>query len=462
MMRQFIAGAAAAAILAPGAAAQEDRPAYVRALAAGYKAAFTCSNLFNGGITPEQTEADDLRGTYGNLNPVFAALTANIDRDRRVVSVTYDPAMPPRIAAWRPGLGCTQLPIGAAMEAVSALPPLGLSVPDFDSRRWPMGDQQALAEPSGNGTAIRQVIAAAFDRRSYGQGSETTAVLVVEEGRIVSERYRPDLTMHSSQRTWSVAKSIAGTIVGAAAHKGLLNVNAPAPVPEWQRPSDPRKAITTDQLLRMTSGLNSDHAGNRTDALYFGGIALADQAASLPLVEPPGTNFRYSNNDTVLAVRGLQHVLGDGAASLRFPFESLLWKVGMTRTVPETDWRGHFVLSSQVWTTARDLARLGLLHLQDGVWNGERILPARWTDYVRSHGAAQPASGFGYGATWWTFPRNSGLPTDAIVAQGNRGQYVIVIPSRSMVIVRRGFDGIGMGFDVAEFTTDLLSAFDKR
>lgn len=325
-----------------------------------------------------------------------------------------------------------------------------------------MGDRQATGRPSGNAAAITQVIASAFDRRTYGQGSETTAVLVLEKGRIVSERYRADLTMHSSQRTWSVAKSIAGTIIGAAAHKGLLDVKAPAPVPEWQRAGDPRKAITTDQLLRMASGLNSDHAGNRTDALYFGGIAFADQAASLPLVRPPGSEFRYANNDTVLAIRGLQHVLGDGTASLQFPFESLLWKIGMTHTVPETDWRGHFVLSSQVWTTARDLARLGLLHLQDGVWNGERILPSGWNDYVRSHGTAQPASGFGYGATWWTFPRNAGLPKDAIIAQGNRGQYVVVIPSRSMVIVRRGFDGTGMGFDVAAFTTDILNAFNKR
>lgn len=462
MTKHIFAGAMAAALLATAAAAQEDRPPYVRALAAGYKAAFTCSNLFNGGITPEQTEADDLRGTYPSLNPLFASLTASVDRDRRIVSVPYDPAMPPRIAAWRPGLGCTQLPIGATLEAVSALPQLSLSVPNFDARPWPMGDRQATARPSGDEASIRQAVAAAFDRRTYGQGSETTAVLVVEKGRVVSERYRSGLNMHSSQRTWSVAKSIAGTIVGAAAQKGLLDVKAPARVPEWQRAGDPRKAITTDQLLRMASGLNSDHAGNRTDALYFGGIALADQAASLPLVRPPGTDFRYANNDTVLAVRGLQHVLGDGAASLRFPFESVLWKIGMTRTVPETDWRGHFVLSSQVWTTARDLARLGLLHLQDGVWNGERILPAGWTDYVRSHGAAQPAAGFGYGATWWTFPKNSRLPADAIVAQGNRGQYVVVIPSRSIVIVRRGFDGAGMNFDIAKFTKDLLGAFDKR
>jgi CubicO group peptidase (beta-lactamase class C family) len=460
MTRHLAAAVLTALLLASGTAAQEDRPAYVRALAAGYKASFVCSNLFNGGISEQQTAADDLRGTYSSLNPIFPTLTATIDRERRIVSVPYEAAMPPRVAAWRPGLGCTQLPIGASAAAVPLLPQLGLKPPNFDSRPWPMGDRGATARPSGDAAALERVVANAFDRRTYGQGSETTAVLVVEKGRIVSERYRRDLNMHSSQRTWSVGKSIAGTIIGAAAQQGLLDLKAPAPVPEWQRLGDPRRAITTDQLLRMASGLNSDHAGNRTDALYFGAVAVADQAASWPLVAPPGTAFRYANNDTVLAIRGLQHVLGNGGKSLRFPFEALLWKIGMTRTVPETDWRGHFILSSQVWTTARDLARLGLLHLQDGVWHGERILPAGWTDYVRSHGPAQPASGYGYGATWWTFPKGSGLPQDAIVAQGNRGQYVVVIPSRSTVIVRRGFDATGMNFDLAQFTGDLLRASD--
>ena len=144
-------------------------------------------------------------------------------------------------------------------------------------------------------------VAAAFDRRTYGQGSETTAVVVVQDGRIVAERYRPDFTRHTSQRTWSVAKSLAGTIVGAAVQDGILRLDAPAPVPEWKRPGDPRAAITTAQLLRMNSGLNSDHPGNRTDLLYFGGMGVADTIAGLPLVARPGTHFRYSNNDIVAA-----------------------------------------------------------------------------------------------------------------------------------------------------------------
>lgn len=457
----FIAAAAIAVASAGPAAAQDDRPAYVRALAAGYEAAFVCSNLFNGGLKQAQTDADDLKGTYAALNPLFEELEPAIDLEQRTVSVRYADEMPPRIAVWRPTLGCAQLPIGAGAETASVLPRVEIRAPDLDAQPWPLGDRDAAAAPSGDAAALARTVASAFDRRSYGQGSETTAVVVVQNGRIVAERYRPDFGMHNSQRTWSVAKSIAGTVLGAAAQAGIVDLDAPAPVPEWQAPGDPRAAITTEQLLRMASGLNSNHAGNRTDRLYFGGMAFEDLAGGLPLVAPPSTVFRYANNDTVAAVYGLQHALGGGEAGLRFPFEALLWKIGMTRTVPETDWRGTFVLSSQVWTTARDLARLGLLYANDGVWNGERILPDGWTEFVGSLGPVQPpGEGYGYGVTWWTFPPAAGLPPDAIAARGNRGQYVVVIPSRDFVLVRRGFDAAGMGFDPAAFTRDVLAALE--
>ena len=251
-------------------------------------------------------------------------------------------------------------------------------------------------------------------------------------------------------------------MIGAAVQQGLVDVNVPAAVPEWQRPGDPRQRITTDHLLRMASGLHSDHPGNRTDALYFGGLSVGEEAASWPVVAPPDTRFRYANNDIVLAIRGLQRRLGDGEDSRAFPFRALFWKIGMTRTVPETDWQGHFVMSSQVWTSARDLARLGLLYAQNGMWKGERILPEGWVDYVRRQGPAQPATGDRYGASWWMFAPDKNLPADAILANGNRGQYVVVIPSRRIVVVRRGFDRVGMGFDPAALTRDVLAALGDR
>jgi CubicO group peptidase (beta-lactamase class C family) len=451
----------AAALLAAPAAAQQNRPEYLRALAAGYKASFLCSDLFNAGQTVEQVEADDLKRTYSELEPLMPAMKADIDRAAKTVSVAFDDKLPPRIAAWRPHLGCAQLPIAAGAEAVKLLPRLAETrdVARDDRLAWPRGDRAAAARPKGDAKKLTATVAAAFDRRSYGQGSETTAVLVVQDGKIVAERYRSDFNMHMGQRTWSVAKSIAGTVVGAAAQAGVLDPAAPAPIPEWRSPGDPRAAITTDQLLRMASGLHSDTAGNRTDAVYFGGTSVTENATGWSLETAPGTRFRYANNDMLLAIRGLRAKLGDGQAALAFPYEKLFWKVGMNRTFAETDWQGNYILSSQVWTTARDLARMGLLYLNDGIWNAEPVLPAGWGAYVsRKDAAAQPPSGFGYGATFWTFPADSGVPADAYIAQGNRGQYLAIVPSRNIVIVRRGFDGPQTAFDPAPFVRDILAA----
>ena len=449
-------------LLASPAAAQQDRPEYLRALAAGYKASFLCSDLFNAGQSVEQVEADDLQRTYAELVPIMKGLEAKIDRQAKTVSVAFADDLPPRVAAWRPHLGCAQLPIGAAPETARLLPRLDVdpAVDRNDRLAWPNGDRNATGKPKGDAKALAAAVEGAFDRRSYGQGSETTAVLVVQDGKIVAERYRPDFEMHMSQRTWSVAKSIAGTIVGAAVQQKIVDVNAPAPVPEWRTPGDPRQAITTDHLLRMASGLHSDAAGNRTDAIYFGGTSVTENATGWPLEAAPGTRFRYANNDSLLAIRGLRAALGDGERALAFPFTDLFWKIGMTRTVPETDWQGNFILSSQVWTTARDLGRLGLLYLGDGVWNGERILPPGWGEYVSRGGPAQPEGGYGYGATFWTFPPSAGLPTDAFIAQGNRGQYLAIIPSRRLVVVRRGYDGPGTGFDAGAFVRDVTAALD--
>ena len=461
VVRRFWTPAFAGALLlavSPVSAQNPDR--YTRALAAGYKASFLCSDLFNAGQSVEQVERDDLQRTYAELEPIMPTLAADIDREAKIVSVAFDEAMPPRVAAWRPHLGCAQLPIGARPETASLLPRLTVdpAIDRSDRLPWPNGDRDATATAKGDARALDRAIDAAFDRRTYGQGSETTALLIVQDGKIVTERYRDDFDRHMSQRTWSVAKSLAATIVGAAVQQGKIDVDAPAPIPEWQAPGDPRAAITTDQLLRMASGLHSDHAGNRTDALYFGGTAVTEQAVAWPLEAPPGTRWRYANNDTLLAMRGLQAAL-EGEEKLAFPMTGLLWRIGMTRTVPETDWKGGFILSSQVWTTARDLARLGLLYLNDGVWNGERILPPGWGAYVSSLGPAQPpAGGYGYGAGFWTFPKGSGLPEDAYIARGNRGQYLVIAPSRRLVIVRRGYDGPGTGFDLDSFTRDILAA----
>ena len=457
---------AALLIVLPAAAFAQDTERHRDAIAAGYKASFLCSDLFNAGVSQAQAEADDLTRIYPDYREIVARLPAVVDRDARTVSVAFAPDMPPRVAAWRPLLGCAQLPIGAGPEAAAALPRLALAPPaGMDARPWPQGDARAEGRLSAAASRrLEAVAAAAFDSRTYGEGTETTAVLVVKDGRIVAERYRRGFDRHTPQRTWSAAKGITATLVGIAQRKGLLKLDAPAPIPEWRAPGDPRARITLANLLHMASGLYSGKAGNRTDPLYFGGAAVTETSTAMPLEAPPGKRWRYANNDTLLAVRALHAAVGDDQRFLAFPFRELFWKIGMTRTTPETDWRGDFVLSSQVWTTARDLARLGLLYLDDGVWNGERILPEGWARFVATPAPAQPVgnrTGAGYGAQFWLYGPNNGLPEGTYAAEGSRGQLLFIVPAERLVVVRRGYDGVGPAdsqFDGARFTAAVIAA----
>jgi CubicO group peptidase (beta-lactamase class C family) len=445
----------------PGDDGHPQQDAHSRALAAGYKAAFTCSDVFNAGQTPDQIAADDLEGIYVQYQELVRSLpAAQIDRAKHTVSVTYDDKLPPRIAAWRPNLGCTQLPIGGGLEAASNLPHLKAVRPagDVDRVGWPQGDADALLTTKQS-AALSGVVSSSFDGHTYGAGTKTTAVIVIRDGKILAERYRSGYDMHTPQRTWSVAKSITATLVGRAVQLGLVKVDDPANIPEWRHPGDPRSVISLAMLLHMNSGLWTNGPGNRTDEIYLGGGSVTQWATAMPLEASPGTRFRYSNDDALLAARSLRASLGDGQAAIDFPFTELFWRIGMIHTTPETDWQGNYVVSSQVWTTARDVARLALLYLNDGVWNGQRLLPEGWSKFVATPAGAQPPIGAGYGAFFWLYGPEQGLPEGTYLMNGNRGQYVFIVPSRKVVIVRRGFDMENSGvFDIARYGHDVLAA----
>ena len=440
--------AAALTALPLSAYAQTPAPApspAVRAMAAGYKALTVCSALktaeaAGGSRTLESVEANELVGVYPELDGLVREMPVEIDRNR--VSVAWDEVMPPRVAQFN-GNGCVIMPVGWGA------PTLGVRV----AAPLPEVDDLPAGEPDGNVALLNEAVEQAFEG-GYGEGVNTTAVLVLQDNRVVVEHYPPGFDRDTPQRTWSVAKSLAGTVIGAAVQRGEADVEAEAAIADWRSPGDPRRRITLDQLMRMASGLTSDTAGNRTDALYFGGVGIDEQVTTWPLIAPPGTRYRYANNDTLLAVMAIAPTFE------RHPPAVLFRRLGMNDTWAETDWRGNYMLSSQVWTTARDLARFGRLYLNDGVVEGERILPEGGRDYVSRPSGPQPAGEQGYGATFWLFNKSEGIPADAISANGNRGQYVIIVPSRNIVIVRRGEDPAGKRFDHIAFTRDILAALD--
>ena len=445
---------------------QPEPTPYDRAVAAGYKASVYCSAIFNAGRREADIDRVELRGIYAEYDAIVPSLKATVDRARAFVTVDYENGAQasPRVAEWNPGTGCTTWPIQAPARAGMAYRDPVATPPEpvgADARPWPQGDGGIAPAP---GTALAATVDRAFDGSSHGAGSETVGVIVLHRGRVVAERYADGFGPFVSNRTWSVAKSLAGAVIGHAQHRGILDIARPAFIPEWgccpgpgDVSRDPRTQISVDHLLRMTSGLHSDTAGNRTDALYFGGATVTGQAGSWPRIAQPGSRYRYANNDTVLAVRALRAHLDDDAAYARFPSE-LFAKLGMRHTVAETDWEGNFILSSQVWSTARDLARFGLFMAADGVWDGERLLPESWIQESTSPVGAQPANGPGYGRTLWLFGPDQGLPAGSYAAQGNRGQYIMVIPSRQIVVVRRGEDPAGARFDIAQFAGDVLKA----
>ena len=466
-MRTLRAAAAALSLILPAAlaSAQEGGTTEVTqsALAAGWKATFTCSGLFVAGQTLPEIDSNELSGIYPDYRGSFDALpAATIDTDRKLVSVAYAPGEPPRMAVWRPGFGCTQLPVGAGEEALAYLPRFST---------WPGAPAQDRGSAIGSNVKIElrieeaerleAPVSAAFDEISYGNGTRTASVIVVQGGQIVAERYDRGIDHETPVRTWSVAKSLTATIIGAARRKGMIDIDYPAVIEAWNSGADPRRTITLRNLLQMASGLDSGENGSRTDKVYFGGARVMDQAARNSLEVKPGTRFKYANNDTLIAMRALREAMKDDAKYQRFPYEALLHKIGAMHTTMEIDWSGDYISSSQVWATGRDLARIGQLYLQDGMWGNERLLPEDWVKFVSTPAPAQPAEGAGYGAQFWLMNDAAGVPAGTFYAAGNRGQYIVILPSLNAVIVRQGFDVIGGArFDINRFTADIVAGLE--
>ena len=428
-------------------------------VATGYTAKVICSNHYLTGqsVDTAMAELPD--------NPLVPFLRVGLDETRREVSATLWGWAAKQRAIYRPGLGCTLLAGKGPFETRAPdLPPLA---PVDPNQPWPYGEAVSY-EPN---PALEAVLDDAFAEPDPTHPQRRTrAIVIVKDGHIIAERYAEGYGPDTPFLGWSMTKSVTHALLGVLVQTGVLQgdleIHQPAPVPEWASPDDPRHTITIDQLMRMSSGLafNEDYGDLRTGVtqMLYNTSDMGAYAASMPLAAPPDTVWNYSSGTANILSRIIRHVIGgDVQTYWAFPRQALFNRIGMSSAVLEPDASGTFVGSSYMYATARDWARFGLLYLQDGVWNGQRILPEGWVDYART--PTSPSQGQ-YGALWWLnrgvgeHKEWEGVPNDAYAAEGHDGQYVVVIPSRNMVIVRLGVSRHG-AWDQAAFLREVLALY---
>lgn len=308
---------------------------------------------------------------------------------------------------------------------------------------WATGEQR-----TGDPDRLSDLIDTAFDPRERRRLGEHRAVVVVQDGRIVAERYADGTGARTTHLSWSVAKSVTHAAAGVLVGRGLLDISRPLRAREWADPDDPRGAITVEDLFAMRSGLRfvedyvDDAVSDCLEMLFGSGAGdVAAYAAGLPLEHPIGEVFNYSSGTTNIVVRHLVDLLGARAtpqerrgATEEFFRSALFDPLGMGPVELRYDEAGTFVGSSYLYATARDFARFGLLYLRDGVWDGRRLLPEGWVDAARTIRSLDPDNGWYYGLHWWV----RGDDVGTFWANGYDGQMVACIPELDVVVVRLG------------------------
>lgn len=421
---------AAAGVVAAGAFAFVGIDPFA-GVAAGYMAKVACSEIFLARRDEDAIRAREFDG----VSPVFDHVGLTVDADAKTVAGSVFGLGRSR-AVYRDDYGCT-LVRGGAPEALPDLPPVADK---------PLPDAFA-GTPAMRNDVDYSAINAAFDAAFADQNAATRAILVIKDGAVIAERYAEGFSAGTPFLSWSMAKSVTGTMVGAAVLKGFVDIDNPAPVREWE--GDPKRArITWNDLMQMQSGLTfseiyEDPASDVSRMLFrardAGAVAAEQEAA-----HEPGTFWSYSSGATNLIQRTLRRALeAQGIDYHRFARETILGPVGAASFVMEPDASGTFIGSSFIYATARDWGKLGLLYLNDGVLGDVRLLPEGWSRYAATPASASDGE---YGAQFWlNLPGANGrekyipgVPDDAYLMAGHEGQYVLVIPDKNMVIVRTG------------------------
>ena len=386
----------------------------------GYAAKNLASDVFVSGREPADVEALDLHFS-------FIKFTRNkVDFENKTVTSRF--LWGKSVAAYRDGYGVTLL--------------RGKKAAEFQAEKYPLAPQAEgpdFLEPGDSVLTERlaPIAKALVDDHAYN--GTPFAFVVRHEGKVVAERYREGITARTRLLSWSMAKSFTNALAGVMAGDGMVDIYAPTGIPEWQ--GDERAAITLNDLMQMQSGLewNEDY-GNRSDVnlMLHREKDMGLFALKKPLEHKPGTFWYYSSGSTNIVMRYLRGKFASDKEFLTYYRERLFAPLGIRNAVFEPDMSGTPVGSSYLYITAREFASLGQLFLDDGVFQGRRILPEGWVDY-----SVTPASDSkdGYGAFFWLNKDKfwPDIPEDMFNCQGHDGQEVFIIPSKDLVVVVLGY-----------------------
>lgn len=414
----------------------------------GYAAKNLCSDVFISDRTPQDVESTD-------LNFSFIKLTKNkVNFDEKSVKSRF--LWGRSKAIYRDGFGVTLLREASESKLRKETYPHNIG-PGYsrDTIAWPLGDKVTDTVTGINHQALGDVAGKLVNDNAYN--GDAFAFVVLYKGIPVAEAYKPQFNRNTRFLSWSMNKSFTNALVGILVNQGKMDISAPAGIKEWQ--GDDRNKITLNDLLQMQSGLkwNEDY-GNKSDVtlmLYKEGD-MGEYAIKKPMEFPAGTHWYYSSGTANIVSRLVRQQFKDDSSYYTFAHTQLFNMIGIPDVILEVDPSGTFVGSAYLYASARDYARFGLLYLNDGVFNGRRILPEKWVGYTTTPASDSKGS---YGAF---FSLNEGksfpsAPEDMFSCEGHDGQYIMVIPSKQLVIVVLGYSPTFKGgMDVNRLLSDIL------
>lgn len=405
-------------------------------IVSGISAKNLCSCMYVSGLSQEEAEQTDLGFS-------LLWLSSNSVDEKNKVVFSNVLGMHTKKAVYRDGRGCT-------LEGDSNLEPYNPKDDiNYADDIWPNELISGSAE-------IQSALQGAFDNPGESV-LNTRGVVVIHKGKIIGEAYAEGIDKDTPLLGWSMTKSIASTLAGILSKDGYWRLEDPMNITDWQ--TDDRRDITLNNLLQMSSGLNWEEnygaVSTATKMLYEsddkGGFAQNQN-----LISAPGSEWVYSSGTTNILSRAMAEAFPAQETYLQFPYERLFGPIGAKSFVLETDASGHFIGSSYGYASARDWAKVGLLYLQEGNWNGEQIIDSAWVAYSQT---PAPASEGAYGGHFWL---NRGgkfesYDDNAYWMAGFHSQQVAIHPDKDLVIVRLGVTYERGAFDFDGWTKKIYT-----